>query len=101
MSADEVLAACESQARYCERLGSPFTARVCRLLALEVLPATPLGRELLLWPGDPSPEADNLPLRLAGALHFLARAGRAGLIEHYPPVEANERHLGMALRSAF
>ena len=96
-----MLAACASQAQYCERLGSPFTARICRLLAIYILPQTELGRELLAWPGDPRPEADSLPLRITGALHFLARAGKAGLNELYPPAVAADAQLAVAVRDAF
>ena len=74
------------QAHACERLGSPFTAALCRVLAAGLDPANALERRVLEWPGDPSPFADSVPLRLVGALHGLVRAGRAPqLAALYPP----------------
>ena len=72
------------QARWCERLGSPFTARLCAVLAETLDPDTALGARLLAWPGDPM--ADALALRLCGGLHALVRAGDVpGLASLYPP----------------
>ena len=56
-------------------MGSPFTARLCRLLADRLAPGDPVSDRVLAWPGDPSHRADALPLRLAGALHGLVRRG--------------------------
>jgi hypothetical protein len=48
--------------------------------------ATPVGRAVLGWPGNPDSSADALPLRLAGGLHCLVRRGRfPKLAHHYPP----------------
>ena len=72
------------QARWCERLGSRFTARLCAVLAETLDPATRLGARLLAWPGDPM--TDALALRLCGGLHALVRAGDApSLASLYPP----------------
>ena len=72
------------QARWCEQLGSPFTARICAATAEILDPDTPLGARLLEWPGDTM--RDALPLRLTGGLHALVRAGEApDLARLYPP----------------
>lgn len=63
------------QAAVCRGLDSPFTARVCDLIAERLTDAGPVGQRVLGWPGDPRANADALPLRLCGALHALARAG--------------------------
>lgn len=78
-----------AQAEYCERLGSRFTALLCATVADTLSMDDEPGRHALAWAGDPSPLADNLPLRLAGALHALARSGRAAdLRALYPPHDA-------------
>jgi hypothetical protein len=69
-------AAFDAQAGWCERLGSPFNAFVCRTFAERLTAATPVERAVLEWPGDPSPTADSVPLRVCGALHALARSAR-------------------------
>ncbi len=76
----------EDQARFCDQLGSPFTALLCRVLADGLDGSSDVERYILEWPGDPSPFADSVALRVAGALHCLVRAGRAGaLAPLYPP----------------
>lgn len=91
-----------AQAAYCAQLGSPFTDLLCRTLA-EVLSAeTGAGREILAWAGDPAPLADNLPLRVAGALHALSRSGRAPrLTAVYPPapLPARDRFAAVIART--
>ena len=89
------------QARWCDQLGSPFTARVCRLCA-ELLGADiPIATSILDWPGDPSVKADSVPLRVAGALHYLARSGRSpALRAAYPPHAANDDELWTAISPA-
>lgn len=75
-----------SQADYCSRLGSPFTACVCETLAAVLDASTAAGRAVLGWTGDPSPLADNLPLRVVGALNALVRSGATPhLAALYPP----------------
>jgi hypothetical protein len=67
-------------------MGSPFTARLCRLLADRLAPGAEVADRVLGWPGDASGRADALPLRLAGALHGLVLEGRdPGLAAQYPP----------------
>lgn len=74
------------QAEYCRRLGSPFTACLCGALASDLDASSAAGRAILGWTGDPSPLADNAPLRTIGALNALVRAHAAPyLAELYPP----------------
>lgn len=89
----------EQQARACDALGSPFTARLCRLLA-EILDAsTGTGWRIADWPGDP--RADAVSLRLCGGLHRLVlEGGDAMLKAAYPPNEPTDEALAEALRTA-
>lgn len=81
-----VRAAFTSQAEYCRRLGSPFTACVCEALAADLDSSSAAGRAILGWKGDPSPLADNVPLRAIGALNALVRSRTAPyLAALYPP----------------
>ena len=87
------------QAVACRRMGSPFTARLCLVLAEGLDPGTVIGRRVAEWPGDPV--ADALPLRLCGGLHALARSGRAPyLTAVYPPRQAAEPELAAAVARA-
>ena len=98
--APAVREAFEAQARWCERLGSPFTARLCAVLARVLDTGTEVGARVLGWPG--SPEADALALRLCGGLHALVRQGEApGLARLYPPAPIpSEAELAAGLTSA-
>ena len=62
------------QAVHCEALGSPFTARLCRLIGANLDPASPVGVHIAGWRGDVRSAADNVPLRLCGALNHLVLA---------------------------
>ncbi len=80
-------ALCE-QAGHNEALGSPFTARLLRLLAARLSPGTPLTDRLFAWPGDIGPAGASLPLRLLGGLHALVLSGAApALAAAFPPNE--------------
>ena len=72
-----------TQAQWCEKLGSPFTAMVCRALLENLDEASAFGARLLNWPA--SAKADAIALRACGALNFLARAGHRALTPLYPP----------------
>lgn len=70
----------------CEKLGSPFTARICRLAGVRLTVGEAVADTILDWPGDASALGDSVPLRLCGALHALVLTGRsAGLAAVYPP----------------
>jgi hypothetical protein len=88
-----VRASFAEQAGWCEKLGSPFTARLCRVLARTLDRETVTGRRALDWPGDPSPSKDALALRLCGGLHALGRAGEAPVL-----TDLGEEALADALR---
>jgi hypothetical protein len=88
----------EAQAKACDDLGSPFTARLCRMLP-RLASDTLVGERLAEWEGDL--RADALALRLCGGLHRLAIEGvEPGLAASYPPNEADDGALGTALRGA-
>ncbi|MEO8244285.1 MAG: DUF2332 family protein [bacterium] len=92
----EIAALFARQAQACTEMGSPFTGRVLRLVVPLLDPATPLGQRVLTFPATPD---DALPLRLAGALHALARSG-AALAAVYPPHSASDTALAAGLRTA-
>lgn len=90
------------QAKYCDALGSPFTARVCRLHAERLEPGTAVADHLLNWPGNPSASADSVPLRIAGCLHALVLEGRDALLSiAYPPARSDDDALWAAISQAF
>lgn len=81
-----VRAAFARQAGWAEALGSPLTARLCRLLGERLDRNSSAGRRVLDWRGDSDPFADAVPLRLTGGLHALVRLGEGpGLADRYPP----------------
>lgn len=101
--AEGVRKAFRDQAVYCEKLGSPFTAAVCEILAERLSPRDAAGSAILSWPGDPAPAADNVPLRVTGALHALARSGRSQMLfAAYPPrLPPTRQTLAVVLENAF
>jgi hypothetical protein len=89
------------QAEACETLGSPFTARLSRLFADRLAPGNDTADRILQWPGDPSPSADSVPLRIAGCLHALALEGRDPTLKSvYPPNTADDDTLWSAVQKA-
>ncbi len=75
-----------AQSRACERLGSPFTARLMRALGAVLDRDTAVGRAVLDWSGRPDAGGDAVPLRLAAGLHALARDGaHPALTVAWPP----------------
>lgn len=99
--ADIVREAFLHQAKACDELGSPFTARLCRLAAGRLDETTAIGRHVLGWQGDPATAADSVPLRLAGALHALVRSGSDPVLaKTYPPHEVGDEDLWRAVESA-
>ena len=89
------------QARACASLGSPFMERLCLALADILRPGSPLTDRLFDWPGDLSPRAESVPLRVAGALHALRLRGDAGLAAVYPPQAPDEATFRAALSEVF
>jgi hypothetical protein len=87
-----VRAAFREQAEWCRKLGSPLTALVCDTLADTLDRGTAVGRRVLDWPGErPDSGGDSLPLRFAGGLNGLVRAGRLpNLARLYPPAALPE-----------
>jgi hypothetical protein len=74
------------QANSCRELGSPFTAQLCTIASTRLTADHPVGAKILSWEGDPSPNGDSVPLRLAGALHALVLSGTdRDLAACYPP----------------
>ncbi len=100
--ADGVRASFAEQVPTMERLGSPFMARLMRLLAQRLAPGTPVTDRMLDWPGDPHAGADNLSMRLAGGLHALVISGDAPrLSAAYPPQHCDDETLWNAIAAAF
>lgn len=98
----EVRAAFEAQAAYCDGLGSPFTARLCRLVARRLDTTSDLGAAVLGWQGQPDAKHDVLALRLMGGLHqlVLERQSQA-LADVYPPhAEPDDERLWAVVRDA-
>ena len=94
-------AAFEAQAEHCAGLGAPFMARLMTLLAARLTPGTALTERIFNWSGDPAPDADNLPLRLAAGLHAICLRGHA-LRDVYPPQNGiSDDELWAALSEAF
>ena len=90
------------QASACDKLGSPFMGHLCRLLAERLTANDPVGEKVLNWPGDPSGQADSVPLRLAGALHALVLSGKdVTLKAAYPPNSFDADKVWAAVVSAF
>lgn len=73
-----------TQATWCDRLGSPFTAGLMRHLAADLERGGALRELIPAWPGHPM--RDAVALRIAAALHALVLAGRdEQLAAGYPP----------------
>lgn len=90
-----------SQARACEKLGSPFMARLMRLLQARLKPGSALTDRMFAWPGDTSGTGDAVALRLAGALHTLVLDGSdPDLAIVYPPNSASDDALFAAVTGA-
>ncbi len=61
------------QARHAEEAGAPITGRIIRAEAAIIAADTQTGRRMASWPGLSLEDA--MPLRVAGALHFLHLTG--------------------------
>jgi hypothetical protein len=65
------------QAKACDALGSPLMERLMTGLAERLQPGDPVADRILGWQGDPSSNADSVPLRIAGGLHALILTDKA------------------------
>lgn len=88
------------QAQACLDLGSPFMHQLMGLCADRLRADSDLTRRMFDWPGDLGPSGASVPLRFAGALHSLARAGHRDLSLVYPPAQPNDDDLWRAVRGA-
>lgn len=70
------------------------------LLADRLCAGSPVADRVLGWQGDPRPQSDNVPLRLAGALHALRLDG-LGLDHVYPPHRVDDDTLWSEIEAAF
>ncbi len=94
-------AAFDAQAGHCDRLGSPFMARLMMLLARSWPLDGAVARRLDRWPGDVGHRAEALPLRLAGGLHALHLRGLdPELSAAYPPQQVPDAALLRAVAGA-
>ncbi len=96
MSEEAVRTAFLTQAKACDALGSPFTARLCRALAEKLDTQTEVGKTILSWTGDPGPFGDSVPLRATGALHALVLTGKISAM-----TEIADHDLWSAAKKAF
>lgn len=91
-----------AQAGACEKLGSPFMGRLCRLFADRLQRGTAVADRLLDWQGDVTPGGHSVPLRIAGSLHALVLDGADGPLQAaYPPNAVSEDALWDAIEGAF
>ncbi len=75
-----------AQARACDALGSPFTARLLHSIADMLHRDDAVFARIRDWPYDPTAAGDAVPLRIAGGLHALVLSGQdAALAGVYPP----------------
>lgn len=95
----ETAAHFEAQAAACERLGSGFTAKVCRLL-IEILDETTRTGALIdHWEGDL--RQDAVALRICGGFHRLVLESKNDdLAACYPPNPTSDFTLKSALQRA-
>lgn len=89
------------QAVSCDALGSPLTARLCRLCA-DRLGTGAVADAVLGWPGEPSSKGDSVALRLMGGLHALVQTGAdPGLAAAYAgAADLSDDHLWSAAAPA-
>lgn len=89
----------QGQGVACAALGSPFTGRVCTLLAARLPNPSRFAARIARWPD--SHRSDALALRAAGALNALARSGKCPeLAAVYPPHVADDERLWAGISAA-
>ena len=81
MKNDKIAAALEAQIHACDVLGSPLTKAVLEICLDDFLADGIVATLTRGWAGDPLD--DNVPLRLAGFIHFSALGGDVGLRSHF------------------
>ena len=85
-SVQKIESAFTEQARLCKAYGSKFTAFLLSNVLSVLDTSSETGRKIRGWAEDPSPSGDALALRLAGALHRIAKRGSCPeLTSVYPP----------------
>ncbi len=89
-----------AQASQCLALGSPFMARLLRVLVANWPNDTKLAEKCATFSGDIGPNGASLPLRIAGGLHALRLQNRAGLAEIYPPHKPEDARFRMRIIDA-
>mgnify|MGYP005988601111 CR=1 FL=1 len=87
------------QGQACVELGSPFMGQLCRLLSTREWPETSLRERYFAWSGDIGPNAQSLPLRLAGGFHALVLTNDP-LEQVYPPNAVEDDVLWRAICDA-
>lgn len=88
MSVDTVISGFDLQARWCDEMGSRFTADLMRAAANDLRENGPVAALIGDWPGNPL--ADALMMRFAGALHGAALSKRDDeLAALYPDADPN------------
>ena len=81
---DRILPVLDGQIGWCREGGAPFTANILEVIRDNLTGDGALAPLVVPWHGNPL--ADALVLRIAGAMHLMARTGRApGLAPYYPP----------------
>ncbi len=100
-SGTDIRAAFREQARACRELGSPFTSRVCELLAARLQAGDPVSDQLLQWRATRSSSQPLIALRVTGALHGLVLEELCtSLANVYPPAEASDDLLWRCIADA-
>lgn len=86
------------QSGSCARLGSPFMAQLCGILAAHWPANSRLGQRCAAFEGDLGPAGVSVPLRVAGGLHALVLSRRApSLAAVYPPETVSDDRLCAAV----
>jgi len=88
------------QAEACEALGSPFTARLLRVVRDNLSPGTAVADRLLTWP-EATLRADAVGLRLTGGLHALVLSDAAPQLAALYPASEEDAALWSAIADAF
>jgi hypothetical protein len=88
----------EEQARFCDALGAPFTARLIEAMARDLVAGGPVAELVGQWSGPP--RADAVSLRLAGALHAAALSRRDPVLAAAYPARSPKWNIGVVWEAA-